>query len=73
MRGAIPPLPNTSSWCGTYLSIGTTLPLPLRVCATSFQANGPYRYKITPNLHGVQIEILYNFLAEQNIVKCLLT
>jgi len=23
MRGAIPPLPNTSSWCGAYLSTGT--------------------------------------------------
>jgi hypothetical protein len=24
MRGAIPPLPNTSSWRGAYLSAGTT-------------------------------------------------
>jgi hypothetical protein len=30
MRGATPPLPNTSSWCGTKLSTGTTLLLPLR-------------------------------------------
>jgi hypothetical protein len=28
MRGAIPPLPNTSSWRGVQLSTGTTLPLP---------------------------------------------
>jgi hypothetical protein len=27
MRGAIPPLPNTPSWRGTQLSIGTS-PLP---------------------------------------------
>jgi hypothetical protein len=26
--GAIPPLPNTSSWCGTWLSTGTNLPFP---------------------------------------------
>jgi hypothetical protein len=26
MRGAIPPLPITSSWRGAYLSTGTTLP-----------------------------------------------
>jgi hypothetical protein len=25
MRGTIPPLPNTSSWRGAYLSIGTIL------------------------------------------------
>jgi hypothetical protein len=25
MRGAIPPLPNTSSWRGAYLTTGTTL------------------------------------------------
>jgi hypothetical protein len=31
MRGAIPPLPNTPSWHGAYLSTGTTLPLPLPV------------------------------------------
>jgi hypothetical protein len=24
MRGATPPAPNTSSWCGAYLSRGTT-------------------------------------------------
>jgi hypothetical protein len=29
MRGAIHPLPNTSSWRGAHLSTGTTLPLPL--------------------------------------------
>jgi hypothetical protein len=29
MHGATPPLPNTSSWRGAYLSTGTTLPLPL--------------------------------------------
>jgi len=29
MRGAIPPLPNTSSWRGAQLSTGTTLPLPI--------------------------------------------
>jgi hypothetical protein len=28
MSGAIPPLPNTSSWRGAYLSTGITLPLP---------------------------------------------
>jgi hypothetical protein len=26
MRGAIPPLPSTSSLCGAWLSTGTTLP-----------------------------------------------
>jgi len=26
MRGAIPPLRNPSSWRGTYLNTGTTLP-----------------------------------------------
>jgi hypothetical protein len=26
--GAVPPLPNTSSWRGAWSSIGTTLPLP---------------------------------------------
>jgi hypothetical protein len=36
MHGAIPPLPNTSSWRGAQLrkGTGTTLPLPL---AYSFQ------------------------------------
>jgi hypothetical protein len=29
MRGAIPPLPDTSSWRGAYLSTGTTLPFTL--------------------------------------------
>jgi hypothetical protein len=29
MRGAIPPLPNTSSWRGAQLITGTTLPSPL--------------------------------------------
>jgi len=29
MRGAIPPLSNTSSWCGSQLSTGITLLLPL--------------------------------------------
>jgi hypothetical protein len=31
MYGAIPPLPNTHSWCGTVKkkSTGTTLPLPV--------------------------------------------
>jgi len=29
MRGAIPPLPTTSSWCGTYISTVTTLLLPI--------------------------------------------
>jgi hypothetical protein len=28
MRGAIPPIPNTSSWRGALLSTGTTSPLP---------------------------------------------
>jgi hypothetical protein len=28
MQRAIPPLPNTSSWCGDLLRTGTTLPLP---------------------------------------------
>jgi len=28
MRGAVPPLPHTSSCRGAYLSTGTTLPLP---------------------------------------------
>jgi hypothetical protein len=27
MCEAIPPLPNTSSWCGAKLNTGTTLPL----------------------------------------------
>jgi hypothetical protein len=29
MRGAIPPLPNTSAWRGAKLRTGTTLSLPL--------------------------------------------
>jgi hypothetical protein len=29
MRGAIPPLPNTSSWRGGLLSIGKTVPFTL--------------------------------------------
>jgi hypothetical protein len=29
MSGAIPPLPNTPSWHGAYLSTGTTLPFLL--------------------------------------------
>jgi hypothetical protein len=29
MLGAIPPLPNTSSWRGAWLSTGTNLPLAL--------------------------------------------
>jgi hypothetical protein len=28
MRGAIPPLPNTSSWRGSEFSTGTAFPLP---------------------------------------------
>jgi len=38
MRGAIPPLPSTTLWRGTYLSTGTTLPLPLLVfrCVTPY-------------------------------------
>jgi hypothetical protein len=41
MRGAIPPLPNTSPSCGALLSTGTTLPLPLslRVVYLKAQSN----------------------------------
>jgi hypothetical protein len=31
MRGDIPPLPYTSSWCGAWLSTGITLPLGARL------------------------------------------
>jgi hypothetical protein len=36
MCGAIPPLPNTPSWCGAQFkkSTGTTLPLPLHISDT---------------------------------------
>jgi hypothetical protein len=35
MRGAIPLLPNTSSWHGAWLSTGTALPLPFIVRITA--------------------------------------
>jgi len=28
MRGAIPPFRHTSSWCGAWVRVGKTLPLP---------------------------------------------
>jgi len=37
MRGAIPPLPNTLSWRGAWLSTGTVLPLKsIRGCIQKF-------------------------------------
>jgi hypothetical protein len=32
MHGAMPPLPNTSSWRGAWLRTGTTSPLPFILC-----------------------------------------
>jgi hypothetical protein len=40
-RGAIPPLPHTSSWRGAYLSTGTTLPLPILLHDFSSSRNVP--------------------------------
>jgi hypothetical protein len=36
MPGAIPPLPNTSSWRGAELSAGTTLRLPTYLVLSIF-------------------------------------
>jgi hypothetical protein len=49
MRGAIPPLPNTASYYGAYLSTGTTLPFTF------------YTYF---NKKGTTLQVLYEFVRE---------
>jgi hypothetical protein len=51
MRGAIPPLPNTPSWHGAWLSTGTTLPfLPYTTSSANKTPSGSQTRKPWPLL-----------------------
>jgi hypothetical protein len=54
IRGAIPLLPHTSSWRGSWLSSGTILPLSQTLIGTV----RVLRHAFTPNLERVPLEFL---------------
>jgi hypothetical protein len=53
MRGAIPPLPSTFSWCGAKLSTGTTLPFTFTIFDSAVEDN------INPSGKKVDVSVVH--------------
>jgi len=62
MRGAVLPLPNTSSWRGAYLSTGTTLPYLYLINITWLTI----LTSLCDRFYEFQFGMLYAFLCLQN-------
>jgi hypothetical protein len=67
MRGAIPPLPNTSSWRGAWLSTGTTLPLLMPLIAREDFSASVRTESFKPYLYFIKIILM--ILLQKIITK----
>jgi hypothetical protein len=70
MSGAIPPPPSTSSWCGAYLSTGTTLHSPYHIEGTRYTTTcGRPKTAVklflnTKKFYGATCIVIWRFTAQ---------